>query len=401
MVFRSLTLRFKSKYLGNVVKAIGISLLCISCMSALWGVFSQLLETSMRLNLLRLSISVLASFFCFVVATIWLKRASHIQASNNLFLPEHPRKTHFFKKNKLPIEAELLSSIKYPSDSTVVVKEKTMRENAAPNLDTKTVVGQALTFALPKGGEIESEDKIAVNNECHIYALADGVSQTFVPGFWAEIIVDNFVNTPFNIFNDIEFSKWLVECSNKWFNLINMKWVPEVQEQRIRDGKFPHDWNNDITDGAQTTLIGCLLSASTASENTSRVVQVVSIGDAEFFHFSPKNGESWVLKKSLPYTHSKQFTYKTNVLATRQDMLGHALNSKQQWSVEVQRGDLLVLMSDALAEWLLMQIEEEKGDWLRLLTDLNDDEFKKLVYKERESRRMKNDDVTMLIVPIC
>ena len=75
----------------------------------------------------------------------------------------------------------------------------------------------------------------------------------------------------------------------------------------------------------------------------------------------------------------------------------HAWQHRATHTFVAQAGDRLVLTSDTLAEWLL---HDQDARMQRLLALQDAADFAQLVATERAAGQMKDDDMTMLIVPI-
>ncbi len=175
-------------------------------------------------------------------------------------------------------------------------------------------------------------------------------------------------------------------------------WLPNNIVEREREGRTPRDWTTQINqNGAQTTLIGCSLSPV---NNQMFQCRILAIGDAHFFHFRQTIQEKWALAYSFPYTDSRQFGRRTAVLATREDLWEIACKEKAFTTLQVNSGDQLVLTSDALGEWILEYKDREKEILGQLLTLRDGEKLKSLILTERQHERMKNDDITMMIIPV-
>ena len=62
-------------------------------------------------------------------------------------------------------------------------------------------------------------------------------------------------------------------------------------------------------------------------------------------------------------------------------------------------GDLVILGSDALAGWLLQEHESGGRPW-ETLVSLEAPEWEGWVNERRAERSMRNDDTTLIIIPI-
>src|SRR5215216_3159701 len=62
-------------------------------------------------------------------------------------------------------------------------------------------------------------DRYAINTSNHKFCVSDGVSKSFFPGIWAELLVDTFVNTAGAI--DLIDAGLLRIVQKKWNNQIS------------------------------------------------------------------------------------------------------------------------------------------------------------------------------------
>jgi hypothetical protein len=59
-----------------------------------------------------------------------------------------------------------------------------------------------------------------------------------------------------------------------------------------------------------------------------------------------------------------------------------------------------VLTSDALAKWILTQIEQGRPEWQKILSMQNAREFAHHIDKARTHWGLEDDDITLLMVPV-
>ena len=260
-------------------------------------------------------------------------------------------------------------------------------------------------FLLPKEGEplVECQDRYALNSLTRCYAVADGVAGSFVPGPWARTVAQGFVARSGEFASKDDFQRWLADCSDRWQNWMEERWVPTMNALRESNGDSPGDWSNDIRQGAQTTLVGCSLRRNPDINDVSTLVRVFAIGDSEFFRFSPGGNGSWKLVETFPFTDPSEFNARPDTLVSlpRADLLERSWQRHKTLLINAYPGDRLVLASDTLAKWLLGQAQQgNSGRWIPLLTSGDAGEFEQRIRKEFYADRVEDDDVTMLIIPI-
>src|SRR5713226_520177 len=270
-------------------------------------------------------------------------------------------------------------------------------------------IGNERCFILPKEGEpmVECQDRYALNARNRCYAVADGVAGSFVPGPWARIVAKGFVERGGKFANQNDFRDWLMNCSQQWHRWIENRWVPTINALRERNGDRPNDWSNDIRQGAQTTLIGCTLASPSSAgqqhtEDASTSVDIFAIGDGEFFLFSPKVNGGWEISETFPFVDANEFNARPDTLVTvpREDLLERTWVRRKTMHLNVFAGNLIVLASDTMAKWLLVQVHKNGDRWLPLLTSGSASEFEQRIRQELFSGQIEDDDLTMLVIPI-
>lgn len=262
-------------------------------------------------------------------------------------------------------------------------------------------------FLLPKEGEplVECQDRyaLAAKSGYRCYAVADGVAGSFVPGPWARVVAKGFVERAALFTGKDDFQSWLAGCSQQWHHWIEQRWVPTINTLRERNGDSARDWSYEIRQGAQTTLIGCIIDSLRQMESHAfTAVEVFAIGDSELFHFTPDRSGGWNIQSKIPYEQSWDFDAYPPTLITvvRPELVERSWMRCKTTTINASAGDLLVLATDTLAKWILTQIEQQTGRWQDLLSITTPGEFEQYVRREFHHDRVEDDDVTMLVIPI-
>ncbi len=262
-------------------------------------------------------------------------------------------------------------------------------------------------FRLPREGvNLElSQDRLASSDENARYAVADGVGTSFLPAQWAQIITNQFVSHRGAFETKEEITWWLKESSKRWHNWVETVWIPEAQ---INSGQ--EDWSRYIARGAAATFVGCSFSRAELNETGTTHVRVVVAGDAEFFLLSPPS-------KAEPATTPGRWRCKFHYRLELEDF-GHTTEALATPEKRVERdykwvhipehdvianaGDYIVLTTDALARWILLQISLGGDPWRELFSILpdNQEEFRRFVHHCRSRGEMETDDTTIMIIPV-
>ncbi len=301
-----------------------------------------------------------------------------------------------------------------PSHSYIPIEQDELFQ-----LDLPTM-GEYVLY-LPKEGEalVECQDRFALNAYRGRYAIADGVSGSFAPGPWARIVAHGFVeyavntsleepevfhesserNTSYSFGHRMQFEQWLRQCCHEWYQWMRERWVPTMN---VLHESSPINWDIEIEQGAQTTLTGCWLLPHTDPSNPYIDILVSIIGDSEFFLFRRDEQEVWQNVGAAPFTSASEFDSYPPVLATKPkaELIERAWNWHQEFLVSALPGDRIVLATDTLAKWIIMQLQYQMTTWTLLLDSTDAALHEQMLRQELHANRMEDDDLTMLVIPI-
>jgi hypothetical protein len=230
-----------------------------------------------------------------------------------------------------------------------------------------------LAVSVPKDPEREdlNEDAFDVSENNQIIALSDGASESYDSKTWARMLVHNFVNSP-------SFSS---------------NWVKAVQEKYAAGIDFKNlSWSKQMAfeRGSFATLI------TVNCAPLSNGVEVFSIGDS--LAVLVRDGR---YTQSYPFDTPEQFDARPELLSTLSHLNnftddGEFVSNEHNQIWATQHGDWILLVTDAVGQWLLREINHEPSS-IELLLQINTDEqFEELVVAMRSERRMKLDDSTMI-----
>ena len=294
-------------------------------------------------------------------------------------------------------------------------------------------------FILPKDPDRMCEDGFACDAAHGIYAVTDGVSQSFVSAPWARIIAKGFAQHPEAFNDESSFTPWLDACATEWRDWMINTWMATLNDQRQKRGERPGDWTGDIEDkGAQATLLGLALRGN----GKQLEARVLAIGDSQFLLFHRGDKAGYQLRGAFPLERPEDFSLNPATLLTRRDprLATLAWNKREATRVPLQSGDVIVLATDSVAKWLMTQALQEQrpapsplagpagdpnavgssgdlntrgggassgahiepyvADWATILTTRDQGEFERLVHREIHAGRMDEDDVTVVVIQI-
>lgn len=234
-------------------------------------------------------------------------------------------------------------------------------------------------YLLPKLGhdESECEDVIAVDPETGRFAVADGATEAFDARNWAERLAQRWVRTGSTLTAE-EFRKWVAvqgqELRDSWEGL-NLSWY---SEEKARTGSF-------------AAFVGLEIDLTSKSPSW----KAIALGDACLVH-----RRSGVLLKSFPLSRSDSFNAAPVLVASDSSLHESAMQSLVVESGSCEYGDVLLLLSDAIASWYLQRLEQDDLDPDAFLRTAQTEELNRFFDDQRSTGKMRNDDLAVVRIEI-
>jgi hypothetical protein len=256
-------------------------------------------------------------------------------------------------------------------------------------------------YVVPREGTSleHSQDKFAYNAEKCRYAVADGVGTSFLPGYWAKVVTEHFTSADWYFTEPQQITEWLMGCSHAWYDWVETSWVPLA-----RQNSGQSNWDREIEAGAAATFAGCSFSPQELAQQGKTTAQVVVVGDAEFFHLvrNPDLESVRFPWKCKAFYHLKleDFGHTTEALATPIERVKRDYKWVHRIKVPIQMGDCLLLVTDALAKWILQSMHKSKDPWSDLLALYTQQDFEHFVRNNRAKGSLEIDDTTLMIIPL-
>lgn len=227
-----------------------------------------------------------------------------------------------------------------------------------------------LAYHLAKDGNTASEieDAYAADAETGRFAVADGASESAFASEWARLLTESFVASPG------AWSRWLGTARERWLEGLRDRELPWYLEEKFEQGAF-------------ATLLGVAI-APPDSDRGCWIAEAV--GDCCLFQVRRDR-----LLKAFPVSRAADFSSRTTLLGSRPSPVRTPrLRLRGHW----QPDDRLLLMTDALAQWFLVEVERGGLPWqpLELLAD--EEAFADWLTNLRKRGEVRNDDVTVLQV---
>lgn len=234
-------------------------------------------------------------------------------------------------------------------------------------------------FITCKKSELYSDcaDNYAFSKENNKFAISDGVSKSFFPKIWSEVLVCQYVNQN-QWKDDVTF---ITECQKKWqseveyiVNQPNTKWFTKSQYNR--------------KDPAMATFVGLHF----IENNEEWFVEAQALGDS--FLFFVKEGSDEI--KFLLSSKTKPIVF-DNFPDYLSSIGNNHKGEKSKLKRERIENGTFFLMTDALAEWFL----KDTPAAIQKLTNIKTQEqYLITIENERIENRLNDDDSAVLIIEI-
>lgn len=219
----------------------------------------------------------------------------------------------------------------------------------------------------------DNEDAYRIGQNRGRVVLSDGASESFDAKSWANLVVDQFLDSE----PSDEQLGFCIEAYGRLHNPQTLSWSKAAAYER----------------GSFATLV-------TAQNDSNRKTVTVTILGDSLVAWCNSNGEI----ETAPYVHAHQFDDKPTLLATRRELNIEVIISNQgpwtrrEWNYDQQETCMLLCMTDALGAWLLHRQEQGDSDAFKRLSEIrNQEAFLELVETERASGAMRRDDTTLII----
>ena len=226
----------------------------------------------------------------------------------------------------------------------------------------------------------ECEDFVGVNTEALRYAIADGATEAFDAGRWAERLASEWVKIEGALAVE-DFGAWVAE-QGAWLHASwegrTLSWFAE---EKARVGSF-------------AAFVGVQFDLSTDAPRW----KAIALGDCCLIHL---RGER--VCSAFPVSDHQSFNTAPVLVPSLDTFQEGALKRAVESSGSLEQGDVLLLLSDAAAAWYLKMAGEQ--DPLRqeldaLVARSDKCALEKLFEEERRTGRIKDDDVAIVRIAL-
>ena len=251
-------------------------------------------------------------------------------------------------------------------------------------------------MTVPKMGNVSSENEdtffthkngpITKLDSPFTCAISDGATAATFSKLWASILVKTFSRA---ISDTAVFQINLERCQLEWKKHFQQRELPWHTEEKMKMGSF-------------ATLLWLTIFPHETSQKPGGRFKALCVGDTCIFQV--RNGKVIFCK---PIGNSADFNNRPALIPSLSS-LNHFLkmdSSIQTFSSDWQRGDQLLLTTDALAAFLIKKMEES-SDLVPELFDLvvtprfDDHVFSNWVDQQRAENTLRNDDTSLISITI-
>ena len=242
----------------------------------------------------------------------------------------------------------------------------------------------AETIAKHGGSPGDAEDVFARSGDDRCVAVCDGASVSFDPREWAKFLAKEFATNP-----------------PPETDVLPRAWIDGVAARYQADAKRD-DWSWAQEEVYRLGSFSTLLGVRACDQHDG--VHLVAVGDtvAVLVDGDRRCG-------SFPYADASDFTLAPDLCSTvdRHNVADPDRNLERAkakyWGLDGMVAPKLLCMTDALAEWALRRDAEPVADgkagvWTRLCAVRTRDALLELVLGEQGARRMRQDDVTLVVI---
>jgi hypothetical protein len=246
-----------------------------------------------------------------------------------------------------------------------------------------------LAFRLPRQGYRleECQDASAGDPERGRFAIADGAAESPYSALWAHLLVEDFVRHHERM---PPWASWLPSLQERWVAASGL-----APSRERPDAGVPWYLEPGLIQGAFATFLGLVI------EDNSW--HALAVGDSCLFQM--RQGE---LVRTFPIARAADFSNAPWLIGSRTSPGEVPHKNGVQDQGDWQPGDRLWMMTDALAQWFLIQVEAGGKPWLALdpllhtagSADDSQQAFTAWIDGQRALRHLRNDDVTLLAISL-
>jgi len=238
---------------------------------------------------------------------------------------------------------------------------------------------QFKSITLPKFGNTvdENEDNFLEPSKSEIetdflmrFAISDGATESSFSKEWSDLLANAYTDKSFD---KDHLPETIKKISESWQSMATAIEWPWYAEQKAEKGAF-------------ATFLGLTVNRE---ENS---FEAVAVGDCALFQI--RNDELFF---SFPVSSIEDFTNTPNLIASNEMYQTDFEKNVIYYNGTIQPKDIMFLATDALAALILKQSKIWKH-LKKMLETKNENYFENWLNKLRKANKIKNDDVTLLMI---
>lgn len=223
---------------------------------------------------------------------------------------------------------------------------------------------------------IDCADNYAVNKSSHRFSVSDGVSKSFFPKVWSEILVTQFVER-----TDLKENELIRVCQEEW-----QKRIDEIVS--LPDTKWFTKSQYNRKDPALATFVGLQFFEKEKKWSSS------ALGDS-FLFFVPMGYKDY--QKELVKLSSKVEPIEFDNFPDYLTSIGDSHKGRPKEKSGNLKNGTFYLMTDALAEWFIKEGENAIG---KITVWKSQADFERFITQAVEENQLTNDDCAILCIEL-
>ena len=209
-------------------------------------------------------------------------------------------------------------------------------------------------------------------------AIADGATDSAFAARWAQELTQLFVKSPpVNDEGDLsDISAWLKPAQDAWRESVPWDRVPWHGIDKARRG-------------AVATFLGLTIESA---DDGQLKVRSIAVGDCELIIIDSKDQ----MTMKFPVKKASEFNNRPDLICSNPKGNQGLDTLVKRDTASISLHDLVILTTDAMAEWLLS--EGNTSDRCRQISQMDHTAFADWLESERNCGRIKNDDTTIAFI---
>jgi hypothetical protein len=237
-------------------------------------------------------------------------------------------------------------------------------------------------LVMPKNGSTvrECEDAVGVGRGRMRFCVADGATEAFDSRYWARLLTRCWSRGAGTVITTRQFEEWLPVLGDRFHSRWEGKRLPWYSAEKSQGGAFA-------------------AFAGLAFESDGRNLRwtAAALGDSCLFQFAAGG----VLRGTIPDVAEIGWHCRPMLIPSRRALQAGALSHLVFGSGEVSKGDVFLLLTDAIAVWFARMLESDPHlarAFDAMVEGSCHPEAEDLIHRERRRGTLRNDDVAAVRV---